>query len=434
ADNYYWYMLMAPVIALSFVVLLCLEIVALKWILLGRVKPGRYPTHGWFYVRKWFVDQLLELSLDVLGPLYASIYLAPWYKLLGARLGTRAEVSTASFISPDLLEVGDESFIADSVSLGAARAEKGHITIGVNRIGARSFIGNSALLPPGVVIGNNALIGCLSTPPADPSEAARDGAAWLGSPAMFLPQRQPSTAFSVESTFRPTPKLQAQRAAIEFVRVILPVTGFVVLSSILFSTVVWLEPKRYLWQVLLLFPLLYAGMGLLAILLLAATKWLLVGRYQSGEHPLWSTFVWRNELINALHEHLVSDFILEVLPGTPFLCWFFRLLGARLGRRVYLDTTDITEFDLVSIGDEAEINADATLQTHLFEDRVMKMSRVSIGERCTVGSASLVLYDTRMEPGAQLNDLSLLMKGETLPAATFWEGIPARPPTCSQRE
>ena len=63
----------------------------------------------------------------------------------------------------------------------------------------------------------------------------------------------------------------------------------------------------------------------------------------------------------------------------------------------------------------------------MFEDRVMKMSRVEIGERCTVGSASLVLYDTRMEPGAQLNDLSLLMKGETLPAGTVWEGIPARP-------
>jgi hypothetical protein len=39
----------------------------------------------------------------------------------------------------------------------------------------------------------------------------------------------------------------------------------------------------------------------------------------------------------------------------------------------------------------------------------------------------LVLYDTRLEEGAALGDLSLLMKGETLPAWTSWEGIPARP-------
>lgn len=47
---------------------------------------------------------IIEL-IDLLGTLYASLYLAPWYRLLGARLGRRAEVSTASFISPDLLEI-----------------------------------------------------------------------------------------------------------------------------------------------------------------------------------------------------------------------------------------------------------------------------------------------------------------------------------------
>ncbi len=32
-----------------------------------------------------------------------------------------------------------------------------------------------------------------------------------------------------------------------------------------------------------------------------------------------------------------------------------------------------------------------------------------------------------IEAGAALGDLSLLMKGEMLPAGTAWEGIPARP-------
>ena len=46
---------------------------------------------------------------------------------------------------------------------------------------------------------------------------------------------------------------------------------------------------------------------------------------------------------------------------------------------------------------------------------------------CSVGNMAVILYDTRMEQGASLGDLSLLMKGETLPAWTKWEGIPARP-------
>jgi carbonic anhydrase/acetyltransferase-like protein (isoleucine patch superfamily) len=56
----------------------------------------------------------------------------------------------------------------------------------------------------------------------------------------------------------------------------------------------------------------------------------------------------------------------------------------------------------------------------------MKMSTIDLGPRCKVGAGSLVLYDTRLEEGAALDDLSLVMKGETLPSGTSWTGIPAR--------
>ena len=127
-----------------------------------------------------------------------------------------------------------------------------------------------------------------------------------------------------------------------------------------------------------------------------------------------------------LHRHAHVQTSADPLTGTPFLCWHLRLLGAKIGRRVYVETTDFTEFDLVRIGDQAELNADCTIQTHLFEDRVMKMSNIQIGPRAHVGAGSLVLYDTVLEEGASLGGLSLLMKGETLAAGSRWEGIPAQ--------
>jgi non-ribosomal peptide synthetase-like protein len=426
-DPYYWYLLLSPLVGLSFVVLLCLEIAALKWLLLGKVKAGRYSTLSFYYLRKWFVDQTLDLSLDILGPLYASVYLTPWYKLLGAKLGSGAEISTASFISPDLLSIGEESFIADNVSLGAARVRDGFLTIGRNHIGKRTFIGNSALLGPGTVIGDNVLIGCLSSAPPGPADGLRPEATWLGSPPICLPQRQQSAAFGEERTFHPSATLRVQRAIIEFVRVITPSTGFIILLSLLFSSLLLLHDSFSLLQTMLFFPLLYLGCALAATLFTIGLKWLLVCRYRPQEKPLWSTFVWRNELLNALHEHLAEPFLVGPLTGTPFICWYFRALGARIGRRVYMETADLTEFDLVRVDDEAALNADCTIQTHLFEDRVMKMSRIQIGRRSRIGAGSLVLYDTQMEDGASLGDLSLLMKNEVLPAETRWEGIPARP-------
>ena len=80
------------------------------------------------------------------------------------------------------------------------------MTLGRNHIGKRSFIGNSAMLPPGTVIGDNVLIGCLSAPPPNPADALREDTTWLGSPPIFLPQRQKSAAFPEETTFQPTPE------------------------------------------------------------------------------------------------------------------------------------------------------------------------------------------------------------------------------------
>ena len=422
-DEYYYYLLLAPLVALSFVVFISLEIAAVKWLLLGRVRPGSYPLHHSFYLRKWFVDRTMDLSLDVIGPLYSTLYLAPWYRLLGATIGRRAEIATASFVSPDCLHLGDESFVADAASLGAACVRQGLLTIDHTTIGTRAFVGNSALIPIGATIPDNCLVGCLSLPP---TTAMPDGSSWLGSPSFFLPQRQTTAGFSLEETFRPTRWLIAQRLFIEFFRVTLPSTCFIVLTNVLLSVVLLIRDEVQLWQMLALFPLLYGVAGLSASLLMVAFKWLMMGRYRPCERPLWSPFVWRTEAVTALLDNFASPFFLDLLTGTPFICWFFRLLGARIGRRVYLDTTELTEFDLIRIGDDVAVNLDCTLQTHLFEDRVMKMSTIDVGAGCHLGSMSLVLYDTHLAPGSSIDDLSLVMKGESLPANTHWTGIPGR--------
>jgi non-ribosomal peptide synthetase-like protein len=97
----------------------------------------------------------------------------------------------------------------------------------------------------------------------------------------------------------------------------------------------------------------------------------------------------------------------------------------RIGKGAYIDTTDFTEFDLISIGDNVILNSGCTLQTHLFEDRVMKMARIRLENNCQMGSAAVVLYDSLLADDVLLHPLSLVMKGEQVPASTSWQGIPA---------
>ena len=425
-DEGFKFLVAAPIAAFSFVVFLCAEVWALKWLLLGRMEEGRYPVDGPLYRRKWFFDQLMELSLEVTATLYTTLYLRPWLRALGARIGPRSEVSTIRLIQPDMLEAGAECFLADDVLAGAAVVRGGWLEVGRARLGDRTFVGNSAVLPQGAVLGDGVMIGTLSIPPEGARGPAPDGTTWFGSPAIRLPALAPHAEFSETSTYRPTAKLIAERLFVEFFRVVLPSTLFVVLASLIMNATDVLQDYIELGQWLLLLPVLYVAAGLLAVLAAAALKWIVIGRYRVEQKPLWSGFVWRSELADGVYENLAVLFFLDLLRGTPFLPWCLKLFGLKIGRRCYLDTTWFSEFDLIEIGDEAELGDDANIQTHLFENRVMKMGRVRLGRRSTVGAMSTVLYDTELGDGASLGDLSLVMKGESLPAGTRWFGIPVR--------
>jgi non-ribosomal peptide synthetase-like protein len=173
-------------------------------------------------------------------------------------------------------------------------------------------------------------------------------------------------------------------------------------------------------------PFISGGLALAGGLLVVALKWIVIGRFKPGAYPLWSPFVWFNELITGAYESIAVPMIVNPLLGTPFLAFFMRLLGAKFGRAVCCDTPFFTEFDLVSVGNGSCLNANSTIQSHLFEDRVLKMSHLEIGSYCTVGNMSVVLYDTQMGDRSKLGALSLLMKGEVLPPSTGWFGIPSR--------
>jgi non-ribosomal peptide synthetase-like protein len=174
--------------------------------------------------------------------------------------------------------------------------------------------------------------------------------------------------------------------------------------------------------------LVFAACCAALILAVVPVKWLVVGRYKPFEKPFWSAFVWRLEFVNALFEFMATPMGLDVLRGTPLLPWYLRLLGCRIGRGVYIDSTGFLEFDLTEVGDRAILDKDCILQTHLFEDRVLKGSRVRIGPDCQIGTQSIVLCDAEMKEGARIGALSLLMKGETLSAGQVWMGSPLESP------
>lgn len=418
-----WILAFLPLAATMFVLIMCTEIVFVKKIILGKINPGIYGIYSSFYFRKWMIDRLMAMSLSILHTLYATLYIVPFLRAMGVKIGKKAEVSTVMHISPDLLYMGDETFFADAAMIGTQKVYMNRMMIAESRIGRRSFIGNGSMLPINTTIGDNCLIGVLSVPPK--GRITPSGTSWLGMPAMYLHKRDINNSFSDTETYSPSKLLYAKRLTIEFFKVILPITVDCFAVTLMLPILYYMYVDLYFWQSVLLFPLVMIAFLAASLLIVLLAKYVLIGTFKPQAKPLWSKFVWTNELITGLYETMVAPF-LSVLVGTPFIAWFLRLFGCKIGKRTFIETTFFTEFDLVKIEDETAINHNATMQTHLFEDRVMKMSYLRIGKCCTVGSEAIVLYDTVMEEGAKLGSLSLLMKGETLPSWTSWEGNPVR--------
>jgi len=203
------------------------------------------------------------------------------------------------------------------------------------------------------------------------------------------------------------------------------VPGFVIMGNlVLFVTALVLAYRALpLWGVIAAIPLIDAVLSFNAILIVALIKKACLGALGPMVRPLWSRFVWLNEFVNAVYEG-VGATVMTPLLGTRMAAPCLRMMGCKVGKWVYLDTTLFSEFDLVDIGDHAQLNIGSTIQTHLFEDRIFKADTLSIGRGCSVGNMAVVLYGTQMRDGSRLGPLSVLMKGEQLPPGTTWSGIP----------
>ncbi len=426
--DHFQYLASIPIMAwptsFALVLITVALVAAARWIILPRVREGEYSIHSGFYVRKWFVALVTEVTLDTLSSLYATVYMRNWYRLMGAKIGKDAEISTNLAGRYDLVEIGEKCFIADEVVLGDEDIRRGYMTLKKVRTEARVFIGNDGVLPPGADIPEGCLIGIKSKPPANALMSPGD--TWFGAPPIKLPVRQKFDAGHYW-TYEPPKWKKFVRALFEAVHISLPTMLFITFGTWAIEFIAppllsgdWL---RLIWVFIACSVAISVAMAAVVI----AVKWLTMGRYEPVVKPMWSFWAMRTEAVAVMYWGLAGRVLLDHLRGTPFLPWALRLFGAKFGKGVYMDMMDITEFDCITVGDYASLNALSALQTHLYEDRVMKVGRVNIGRGVTVGAGSTVLYDTHVGDFARLGPLTVIMKGEAIPANTEWVGAPAQP-------
>ncbi|MFI5611403.1 Pls/PosA family non-ribosomal peptide synthetase [Amycolatopsis sp. NPDC051903] len=385
--------------------------------LLGvRLVEGYHPVHGRVAWQVWATERLMGMAREGLFPLYASLFTPVWLRLLGAKVGRGVEASTVLAL-PKMTKVDSGAFLADDTMVATYELGHGWLHVAPARIGKQAFLGNSGMTAPGRSVPKRGLVGVLSSTPAK----AKKGSSYLGMPP--LPVRRAIGEADTSRTYNPGLHLKAARAFVELCRIVPVMCGVALTAGVVFGLLGIARQTGFLIAALLAGPVLLAA-GIVAALTATAVKWLLVGKFREIDHPLWSSFVWRNELADTFVEALAVPWLIGSIGGTPLLTGWLRTMGVKIGRGVWLETYWLPEADLVRLGDGATINRGCVVQTHLFHDRIMSMSRVEFGEGATLGPHGIVLPGASIGARTTVGPGSLVTRGDAVPADTRWLGNP----------
>ncbi|MCT7657987.1 Pls/PosA family non-ribosomal peptide synthetase [Mycobacterium deserti] len=384
-----------------------------------RLREGYHPVRSRIGWQIWATERLMDAARNYLFPIYASLLTPWWLRLLGAKVGRGTEISTA-LLTPKFTVVEDGAFLADDTMVASYELGGGWIHVAKATIGKRAFLGNSGITQPGRRVPDDGLVAVLSAAP----HKAKAGSSWLGSPPVRL-RRKPTAADALR-TFHPSLRLKTLRALVETCRFIPVIVTFSIGVGVLLAAQ-WLAVTfGWVWAALASGVVLLVA-GAVAGGVAVVAKWVLVGRIRAIEHPLWSSFVWRNEVSDTFVETVAAPWFARAASGTPVINVWLRALGASIGRGVWCETYWLPEADLVTLEDGATVNRGCVVQTHLFHDRIMRMDTVVLEQGSTLGPHCVALPAARIGVGATVGPASLVMRGDEVPASTRWLGNPIAP-------
>uniref|UniRef100_UPI001C68B58F Pls/PosA family non-ribosomal peptide synthetase n=1 Tax=Pseudonocardia pini TaxID=2758030 RepID=UPI001C68B58F len=388
------------------------------------VRPDRvYPVHGWRYSLHRTVTRLTNVKIFVY--LFGdSSFVTGYLYLLGYDLG-KVEQTGSNFgmavaqETPYLATIGRGTVVADGLSVNNADFSNTSFRTSRIAIGGDNFLGNAIAYPIGGRTGDDCLLATKVAVPID--GPVRQGVGLLGSPAFEIPRTvQRDRVLEIDLRERRTRLRRKNLHNLVTIGLALVVRWGHVLGLLLLGLLALDHFHDF-------GPIAFGAelVGSLLFTILWFTLWerLIVGfrRLRPRSCSIYDPDFWRHER----YWKLVVPPMEKLLGGTPFKNVVARMLGVRMGRRVFDDGIGLTERTLTAIGDDCTLNFGTTIQCHSQEDGAFKSDRTTLGAGVTLGVGAFVHYGVSIGDGAEIAPDSFVMKGEEVPAGARWGGNPA---------
>ncbi|CAF1482157.1 unnamed protein product [Adineta steineri] len=338
-----------------------ITLVLLKFVV-GSCRAGEtYPTASWSYLHKVWLRQLIVSSFRrawLLSNRYDERYpfILRW---LGAQVGDNVKIADIDiFLSYPAnllkLETGVTAF-GYLLIVPTEMTLSGDHRVDWLTLGSHTNLANGCTILPGSHLASDTMVGNLTRITRETN--SNNGDVFIGVPARAMPFKMPATQ-AMEDPIKTIPFWKT-----------------------CFSYCI----SRYLFISIYLLGGLTVGPFIHTIVICSLSRW-----FSSTD----------NEIINKIKATLAKDyqvFICSFLGYTQWLIRLFRVFGANIGNNVILpDISSIFDYNLVTIGDQVRLNTGAHIVCHTFEQRILKLIPVTVGNSCVLMSGSIVM------PGCKL--------------------------------
>jgi len=395
--------------------------VFIKWSVIGRYKAGSYRVYGSYYLRWWFVEICRKLFGRGLFGSHGRL-LNLYYRLLGAKIGEGAKISTSCEIAEfDLITVGEYAALEqDSICRGFS-VDNGCMMLGTVSVGKNSSLGTKSIVAPNSQIPDRMHLG--------PQMSSYD--------IRVEKCNEPSNAKYNKMTFSAPNNLFTfiGYAIVFFVQVFSQIPMLMVWYCLL--TAPWQEDEKFdtvghAFQWLCDFRRipLYLGIRyckkfcepLLFMFASIVLKRTIIGKFKAGPRGTSQYQLLRYWLVNELFQKDKVQAVTDLI-GRHFelVSCMYRLLGAKVGKRVFWPGTHIKfsgEYDLLEIGDDVVFGSRSTI---MCGDRE-RLAKVRLCAGANVADNCVVLPGATIGKNAVLGAYGLCPADWCLPESSVWFG------------
>lgn len=169
----------------------------------------------------------------------------------------------------------------------------------------------------------------------------------------------------------------------------------------------------------------YILFGLFLIVLIGLISRILFLKSVEGEISFYSWKVLPFSIYHGLI-NIADHLFLRLIRSTLTLSLFFKMMGLRVGKDTVINSTRISDCNLVKIGEKTIIGGDVVINAHSAEGEKLIRKRVEIGNNVTIGQYVTILPGVVIEDNVIVGANSVVPKNQVLKKGKVYSGVPVR--------